>query len=473
MAANDPSPPPTLPATGGWSGRFSEPVTEIVKRFTASVDFDRRLASADLDGSLAHARMLAATGILTTSDLADIERGLGLVRAEIDDGRFVWSRDLEDVHLNIEKRLTALIGDAGKRLHTGRSRNDQIATDVRLWLRGSIDALQLQLTALRRALLDVAEQHAATIMPGFTHLQVAQPVTFGHHLMAYESMFARDGERLADCRKRVNRLPLGAAALAGTSFPIDRAHVARALGFDGIASNSLDAVADRDFAIEFEAAAALIMVHLSRFSEELVLWSNPRFGFVALADRFCTGSSIMPQKKNPDVPELVRGKSGRVIGHLMSLLVLMKAQPLTYNKDNQEDKEPLFDTVDTLADCLAIMTDLVGTGMNVNAQRMRDAAREGFATATDLADYLVRRGLPFRDAHEAVARAVRAAETKGCDLADLSVAELRAFAQQIGDDVHGCLTLEGSVESRNHPGGTAPAQVRAAVAAARTTLPAQ
>jgi len=472
MAANDSSPPPSLPAAAGWSGRFSEPVTEIVKRFTASVDFDRRLASADLDGSLAHARMLAATGILTTSDLADIERGLDLVRAEIDEGRFVWSRDLEDVHLNIEKRLTALIGDAGKRLHTGRSRNDQITTDVRLWLRGAIDALQLQLTALRRALLDVAEQHAATIMPGFTHLQVAQPVTFGHHLMAYESMFARDAERLADCRKRVNRLPLGAAALAGTSFPIDRAHVARALGFDGIASNSLDAVSDRDFAIEFEAAAALVMVHLSRFSEELVLWSNPRFGFVALADRFCTGSSIMPQKKNPDVPELVRGKSGRVIGHLVSLLVLMKAQPLTYNKDNQEDKEPLFDTVDTLADCLAIMTDLVGTGMNVNAQRMRDAAREGFATATDLADYLVRRGLPFRDAHEAVARAVRAAETKGCDLADLSVTELRAFAKEIGDDVHNCLTLEGSVESRNHPGGTAPAQVRAAIATARATLPA-
>ena len=471
MAANDPpsnTPPPTA---SGWSGRFSEPVTEIVKRFTASVAFDRRLADADIDGSLAHARMLTATGILAAADLAEIERGLALIRAEIRNGHFVWSRDLEDVHLNIEKRLIALIGDAGKRLHTGRSRNDQIATDIRLWLRGEIDALTQHLTALRRALLDMALRHAETIMPGFTHLQVAQPVTFGHHLMAYESMFARDTERLADCRKRVNRLPLGAAALAGTSFPIDRDHVARTLGFDSIATNSLDAVADRDFAIEFEAAGALIMVHLSRFSEELVLWSNPRFGFVSLADRFCTGSSIMPQKKNPDVPELVRGKSGRVIGHLMSLLVLMKAQPLTYNKDNQEDKEPLFDTVDTLTDSLAIMTDLVASGIDVNVQRMRDAAREGFATATDLADYLVRRGLPFRDAHEAVARAVRHAETKGCDLSDLPVSELRQFAREVGDDVHAFLTLEGSVASRNHPGGTAPSQVRAAIATARKSLP--
>ena len=471
MAANDPpsnTPPPTA---SGWSGRFSEPVTEIVKRFTASVAFDRRLADADIDGSLAHARMLTATGILAAADLAEIERGLALIRAEIRNGHFVWSRDLEDVHLNIEKRLIALIGDGGKRLHTGRSRNDQIATDIRLWLRGEIDALTQHLTALRRALLDMALRHAETIMPGFTHLQVAQPVTFGHHLMAYESMFARDTERLADCRKRVNRLPLGAAALAGTSFPIDRDHVARALGFDSIVTNSLDAVADRDFAIEFEAAGALIMVHLSRFSEELVLWSNPRFGFVSLADRFCTGSSIMPQKKNPDVPELVRGKSGRVIGHLMSLLVLMKAQPLTYNKDNQEDKEPLFDTVDTLTDSLAIMTDLVASGIDVNVQRMRDAAREGFATATDLADYLVRRGLPFRDAHEAVARAVRHAETKGCDLSDLPVSELRQFAREVGDDVHAFLTLEGSVASRNHPGGTAPSQVRAAIATARKSLP--
>ena len=468
----DPKPPAdAAPPPGGWSGRFAEPVAERVKRYTASVTFDRRLAEADIAGSLAHARMLAATGVLTAQDLADIERGMAAIRAEIAAGTFAWSVDLEDVHLNIERRLTALVGDAGKRLHTGRSRNDQVATDVRLWLRGEIDALQRELAALRRALIDLAEAHADTIMPGFTHLQVAQPVTFGHHLLAYEAMLARDSERMADCRRRVNRLPLGAAALAGTSFPIDRERVARELGFDGIAANSLDAVADRDFAIEFEAAAALVMVHLSRFAEELVLWSSPRFGFIRLADRFCTGSSIMPQKKNPDVPELVRGKSGRVIGHLVALLVLMKAQPLTYNKDNQEDKEPLFDTVDTLADTLAIMTDLVATGIAVDAARMRTAASEGFATATDLADYLVRRGAPFRDAHEAVARAVRHAEGRGVDLAALTAAELRQFSPLVGDDVHAVLTLEGSVGSRDHPGGTAPAQVRAAAAAARRALP--
>jgi argininosuccinate lyase len=459
------------PAAGGWSGRFAEPVADLVKRYTASVGFDRRLADADIDGSLAHARMLAAAGILSAQDLADIERGLAAIRAEIAAGAFAWSLDHEDVHLNIERRLTQLVGDAGKRLHTARSRNDQIATDVRLWLRGAIDALAGQLIALRRAFIDLAERHADTIMPGFTHLQVAQPVTFGHHLLAYDAMLARDLARLSDCRKRVNQLPLGAAALAGTSFPIDRARVARDLAFDGVATNSLDAVADRDFAIEFEAAAALVMVHLSRFAEELVLWSSPRFGFVTLADRFCTGSSIMPQKKNPDVPELVRGKSGRVIGHLVSLLVLMKAQPLTYNKDNQEDKEPLFDTVDTLADSLAIMTDLVATGITVNGERMRAAAGEGFATATDLADYLVRRGAPFRDAHEAVARAVRHAEAQGVDLAALPIAELRQFSPLVGDDVHAVLTLEGSVASRDHPGGTAPSQVRAAAAAARASLP--
>ena len=468
------SPPPSATVdAGGWSGRFSEPVTERVKRFTASVDFDQRLADVDIEGSLAHARMLAATGIIAAGDLADIERGLVQIRGEIARGEFVWSRDLEDVHLNIERRLTEIVGDAGKRLHTGRSRNDQVATDLRLWLRGAIDTLSAQLSALRRALLDLAEQHAATIMPGFTHMQVAQPVTFGHHLMAYDAMFARDGERLADCRRRVNRLPLGAAALAGTSFPIDRERVAKELHFDGLCPNSLDAVADRDFAIEFEAAAALVMVHLSRMAEELVLWSSPRFAFVDLADRFCTGSSIMPQKKNPDVPELVRGKAGRVVGHLVSLLVLMKAQPLTYNKDNQEDKEPLFDTVDTLNDSLAIMSDLVGEGIRVNAERMRAAAREGFATATDLADYLVRRGLPFRDAHEAVARAVRHAEGKGCDLADLGIAELRQFSPLVNEDVFAVLTLDGSVASRNHPGGTAPAQVRAAIARARQSLAAE
>ena len=456
---------------GAWSGRFAEPVSDLVKRYTASVGFDKRLAHADIEGSLAHARMLAGSGILAAQDLADIERGLAQIRGEIDAGSFAWSLDHEDVHLNIERRLTALVGDAGKRLHTARSRNDQVATDVRLWLRGAIDALAGQLVALRHALIDLAEQHADTIMPGFTHLQVAQPVTFGHHLLAYDAMFARDIERFADCRKRVNRLPLGAAALAGTSYPIDRARVARELGFDEVATNSLDAVSDRDFAIEFEAAASLVMIHLSRFAEELVLWSSPRFAFVSLADRFCTGSSIMPQKKNPDVPELVRGKSGRVVGHLVAMLVLMKGQPLTYNKDNQEDKEPLFDTVDTLADTLVIMTDLVATGIGVDKARMRAAAGEGFATATDLADYLVHRGAPFRDAHEAVARAVRHAEAKGVDLAALPVAELRQFSPLVGDDVHAVLTLEGSVASRNHIGGTAPSQVREAAAAARRSLP--
>ncbi|MBK7592943.1 MAG: argininosuccinate lyase [Betaproteobacteria bacterium] len=467
--ADSPAPAPAA-APGGWSGRFGEPVSERVKRYTASVDFDRRLAAVDIAGSLAHARMLAAVGVLGADDLAAIERGLATIRGEIERGEFAWSRDLEDVHFNVERRLTALVGDAGKRLHTARSRNDQVATDLRLWLRESIDGLLDLVTALRVALLDLAERHAATIMPGFTHLQVAQPVTFGHHLLAYEAMLGRDAERLADGRRRVNRLPLGSAALAGTSYPIDRERVARELGFDGLCGNSLDAVSDRDFAIEFSATAALLMVHLSRFAEELVLWTSPRFGFVALADRFCTGSSIMPQKKNPDVPELVRGKTGRVVGSLMGLLVLMKGQPLAYNKDNQEDKEPLFDTVDTLADTLAIVADLVANGITVDAARMREAAREGFATATDLADYLVKKGLPFRDAHEAVARAVRAAEGRGCDLADLPLAELRAFSPLIGDDVFAVLTLEGSVASRDHPGGTAPARVHAAIAAARAAL---
>jgi argininosuccinate lyase len=461
------------PATGepaGWSGRFAEPVSERVKRYTASVDFDRRLAGADIAGSLAHARMLAEVGVLSRADLAAIEGGLATIRGEIERGEFAWSRDLEDVHFNVERRLTVLIGDAGKRLHTARSRNDQVATDLRLWLRESIDGLSALLAGLRLALIDLAERHADTIMPGFTHLQVAQPVTFGHHLLAYEAMLGRDAERLADCRRRVNRLPLGSAALAGTSYPIDRDRVARELGFEGICGNSLDAVSDRDFAIEFAAAASLLMVHISRFAEELILWMSPRYGFIALADRFCTGSSIMPQKKNPDVPELARGKTARVVGHLTGLLVLMKGQPLAYNKDNQEDKEPLFDTVDTLADTLEIFRDLVATGISVDAARMREAAREGFATATDLADYLVKKGLPFRDAHEAVARAVRHAESRGCDLADLPLAELAAFSPLIDADVFAVLTLEGSVASRDHPGGTAPARVRAAAAAARAAL---
>ena len=465
-----PIPATPVPPGGTWSGRFGEPMSERMQRFNASVDFDQRLARADIAGSRAHARMLADRRILSADDLEAIERGLAIIEHEIESGAFVWQRALEDVHLNIERRLTALVGDAGKRLHTARSRNDQVATDIRLWLREAIDALAARLVAMRRALQDVAERHADTIMPGFTHLQVAQPVTFGHHLMAYDAMLARDDERLRDCRRRVNRLPLGSAALAGTSFPIDRERVARELGFDGVSTNSLDAVSDRDFAVEFEAAAALVMVHLSRFAEELVLWSTPRFGVVTLADRFCTGSSIMPQKKNPDVPELVRGKSARVIGHLTALLVLMKGQPLAYNKDNQEDKEPLFDTVDTLADSLAIMTDLVATGLTPNVDRMRDAAREGHATATDLADYLVRKGVAFRDAHEAVARAVRSAEARGCGLDALTIAELRQFSPLIDDDVFAVLTLDGSVRSRDHTGGTAPDQVRAAIAAARREI---
>ena len=453
-----------------WSGRFGEPVSARMQRFNASVDLDRRLATVDIAASLAHARMLAAAGILSASDLSAIERGLGEIKGEIERGEFVWSREFEDVHFNIEKRLIALVGDAGKRVHTARSRNDQVATDLRLWLREAIDAASLSVRSLRAALIDLAEKHADTIMPGYTHLQVAQPVTFGHHLLAYEAMLARDAERLAGCRGRVNRLPLGSAALAGTSYPIDRRRVASDLGFEALCTNSLDAVSDRDFAIEFAAAAALTMVHLSRFAEELVLWANPGFGFVVISDRFCTGSSIMPQKRNPDVAELVRGKSARVVGHLTTLLVLMKAQPLAYNKDDQEDKQPLFDTADTLADCLAIMTDLVATGLTPVPERMRAAAAEGFATATDLADYLVRKGVAFRDAHEAVARAVRHAETKGCELSALPLAELRQFSPLVAQDAYAVLTLEGSVASRDHPGGTAPAQVRAAAAAARAAL---
>ncbi len=452
-----------------WSGRFAEPVSEIVKRYTASVDFDRRLWRHDIDGSLAHAEMLAHQGIIGADDLAAIQRGMAQIASEIEAGSFVWSIDLEDVHLNIEKRLTELVGDAGKRLHTGRSRNDQVATDIRLWLRSEIDRIADLLVQLQRALVTVAETHADTILPGFTHLQVAQPVTFGHHLLAYVEMFARDAERMTDLRRRVNRLPLGAAALAGTSFPIDRERVAKTLGFEAVARNSLDAVSDRDFAIEFTAAASLVMVHISRLSEELVLWMSPRVGFIDLADRFCTGSSIMPQKKNPDVPELARGKSGRVVGHLMGLITLMKGQPLAYNKDNQEDKEPLFDTVDTLADTLAIFADMAA-GIRVKPEAMRAAALQGYATATDLADYLVKKGLPFRDAHEAVALAVRHCVELGIDLSDLSVTQLRAFSPLVGEDVRAVLTLEGSVAARDHVGGTAPAQVRKQVAIAKDRL---
>ena len=452
-----------------WSGRFSEPVSDLVMRYTASVFFDQRMATQDIRGSRAHAKMLARQGIISDQDQADIERGLDTIQEEIANGQFQWSLQDEDVHLNIEKRLTALIGDAGKRLHTGRSRNDQVATDIRLWLRDATDQIIVLLRDFQLALLDLAEANAATPLPGFTHLQVAQPVTFGHHLMAYCEMARRDAERFADCRKRINRLPLGAAALAGTSYPVDREFVARELGFDDVCENSLDAVSDRDFAIEFCAASSLLMVHLSRLSEELILWMSPRVGFIDLADRFCTGSSIMPQKKNPDVPELVRGKTGRVNGSLITLLTLMKGQPLAYNKDNQEDKEPLFDTADTVIDTLRIYTDMI-PGIRVKADAMRDALSQGFATATDLADYLVKKGLPFRDAHEVVARAVRAAETRGCDLPDLPLPDLKAFSDLIEEDVYQVLTVEGALDSRNHIGGTAPNQVRAAIERARARL---
>jgi argininosuccinate lyase len=463
------SAPPSPPAPQHFSGRFNEPIDEKVKRFTASVTFDKRLAHADIAGSRAHAKMLAKQHIISAQDLADIERGLSAIEGEIEAGRFEWRVDLEDVHMNIESRLIAAIGEAGKRLHTGRSRNDQVATDVRLWLRGEIDRLVELLRSLQRALVDQAEQHAATIMPGFTHLQVAQPVTYGHHLMAYVEMFARDEARMGDVRKRVNRLPLGAAALAGTSYPIDREIVAKELGFDGVCENSLDAVSDRDFAIEFVSAAALVMMHLSRFSEELIIWMSQSVSFIDLPDRFCYSSSIMPQKKNPDVPELIRGKAGRVNGHLVALLTLMKAQPLAYNKDNQEDKEPLFDTVDTLSDSLAIMADLV-SAIIVKPERMAAAVKRGYATATDLADYLVRKGVAFRDAHEAVARAVREAERLGKDLSELPVETLKAFSPLIEEDAFAALTPEGSVAARDHVGGTAPRQVFEAVKGARGRL---
>ncbi|MDE2146962.1 MAG: argininosuccinate lyase [Burkholderiales bacterium] len=469
------APPPDRPADPlarkheAWSGLFSEPMSALVQRYTASVGFDRRLWRADIAGSLAHAEMLAAQGVITAQDLADIQRGLAQIGQEIEAGQFEWQLALEDVHLNIEARLTALVGDAGKKLHTGRSRNDQVATDLRLWLREEIDGIAALLLAMQRALVDLAAGHADTVMPGYTHLQVAQPVSFAHHLLAYVEMYARDAERLAELRRRVNRLPLGAAALAGTGYPLDRERVARTLGFEGLCQNSLDAVSDRDFALEFAAFAAICMVHVSRLAEEIVLWMNQNFGFIDLADRYCTGSSIMPQKRNPDVAELARGKSGRVVGHLMGLITLMKGQPLAYNKDNQEDKEPLFDTVDTLGATLRIMAEMVG-GIRVRAQAMERAALAGYATATDLADYLVRKGLPFRDAHEAVARAVKLAIGRGVDLAALPLAELQALQPLIGADVAEVLTLRGSLAARDSLGGTAPAQVRAQIERHRARL---
>jgi len=470
-----------------WSALFSEPMSDLVKRYTSSVFFDQRLWQADITGSLAHAEMLASQGIISRQDQADIERGMVQIIQEIESGAFDWQLDLEDVHLNIEARLTQLIGDAGKRLHTGRSRNDQVATDVRLWLRSEIDLIGELLTELQKALLTVAEQNVEVILPGFTHLQVAQPVSFGHHLLAYMEMFSRDAERMNEVRCRVNRLPLGAAALAGTSYPLDRERVANALGMVNalgqpqVCQNSLDAVSDRDFAIEFTSAASLCMVHISRLSEELVLWMSQNFGFIKIADRFTTGSSIMPQKKNPDVPELARGKTGRVVGHLMGLITLMKGQPLAYNKDNQEDKEPLFDTVDTLKDTLRIFAEMIGGqlnpatgqkegGISVNAEAMARAALRGYATATDLADYLVKKGLPFRDAHETVAHAVKAAVSHQVDLSELPLGVLQGFHPGIEKDVFDVLSLRGSLNARDVLGGTAPKQVRLQIERHRARL---
>lgn len=448
------------------SARFAQATDAFVEIFTASVDFDQRMAYQDIQGSLAHAKMLNSIKLLTDQELADIQSGLAQIQGEIERGEFVWSIKQEDVHMNIEARLTDLIGIAGKKLHTGRSRNDQVATDIRLYLRHETAVIQGHIQRLQLALLDLAEQHADTIMPGFTHLQVAQPVTFGHHLMAWFEMLSRDAERLDDCCKRINVMPLGAAALAGTSYPIDRFMTAQLLGFSRPSNNSLDSVSDRDFAIEFTAAASLIMLHLSRFSEELILWASAQFNFIDIPDAFCTGSSIMPQKKNPDVPELVRGKSGRVVGHLMSLLMLMKAQPLAYNKDNQEDKEPLFDTVDTVVNCLRAFADMM-PHVEAKKETMYTSAKRGFATATDLADYLVRKGLAFRDAHEIVGQAVRLGIATHRDLSELSLVELQGFSTQITEDVFAVLTLEGSVAARQHIGGTAPETVRKAILAAR------
>ena len=464
-----------------WSALFSEPMSDLVKRYTSSVFFDNRMWKADITGSLAHAEMLAAQGVIGQDDFAAIQKGMAQIKQEIESGAFEWKLDLEDVHLNIEARLTALVGDAGKRLHTGRSRNDQVATDVRLWLRDEIDLIEGLLKELQLSLVEVAEKNVDVILPGFTHLQVAQPVSFGHHMLAYVEMFKRDAERMLDVRKRVNVLPLGSAALAGTTYPLDRERVAKTLGMDGVCQNSLDGVSDRDFAIEFTAAASLCMVHISRLSEELIVWMSQNFGFIKIADRFTTGSSIMPQKKNPDVPELARGKTGRVVGHLMGLITLMKGQPLAYNKDNQEDKEPLFDTVDTLKDTLRIFAEMIGGqlnpvtgakegGITVNAANMRAAALKGYATATDLADYLVKKGLPFRDAHETVAHAVKLASQKGVDLSELPLEELQTFNPNVQADVFEVLSLEGSLNARNTLGGTAPAQVRLQLAKHRARL---
>jgi argininosuccinate lyase len=452
-----------------WGGRFSEATDAFVERFTASVTFDQRLFHHDINGSIAHATMLAKAGVLTHDELQKIQQGLESIRQQINAGQFDWSISLEDVHMNIEARLTESIGIAGKKLHTGRSRNDQVATDIRLYMRDEIDAISKELTRLQTGLVELAEREFDTIMPGFTHLQTAQPVTFGHHMLAWFEMLQRDYGRLMDCRKRLNYSPLGAAALAGTTYPIDRYYTAELLGFTAPTENSLDSVSDRDFAIEFCAFASILMTHMSRMSEELVLWTSSQFNFINLPDRFCTGSSIMPQKKNPDVPELVRGKTGRVNGHLIALLTLMKSQPLAYNKDNQEDKEPVFDAIDTVKDCLRAFADMI-PAIQPKKDRMHEAAKRGFSTATDLADYLVRKGVAFRDAHEIVGKSVAYGVQTGKDLSEMSLTELQQFSKTIEQDVFAVLTLEGSVAARNHIGGTAPLQVKAATARAKASL---
>jgi argininosuccinate lyase len=459
----------THPPAKPWSGRFNEPTDAFVEAFTASIGFDHRLYQYDIQGSIAHATMLARQGILSDAERETIVQGLEKIRNRIDQGDFTWSVSLEDVHMNIESALTEAIGDAGKKLHTGRSRNDQVATDIRLWLRAEIDQLNTAIERLQYALIEKAEQEIETILPGFTHLQTAQPVSFAHHMMAWFEMLQRDRERLADCYKRVNVMPLGAAALAGATYPIDRHMTADLLGFSSPAENSLDAVSDRDFAIEFSASASILMMHLSRFSEELIIWSSAQFGFIELSESFCTGSSIMPQKKNPDVPELIRGKTGRIYGHLIALLTLMKSQPLAYNKDNQEDKEPLFDCVDNLKGSLKVFADMI-PAIHCRKEAMRQATMQGFATATDLADYLVRKGVAFRDAHEIVGKAVAFGVAEGRDLSQMDLAELQRFSNRIEADVFDILTLEGSLAARNHFGGTAPNQVRNAIARAKERL---
>jgi len=452
-----------------WGGRFNESTDDFVKTFGASVFFDKVLAPYDIEGSIAHATMLCEVGLLTNDEKKQIVEGLKQILDEIKSDNFNWSIDLEDVHMNVEARLTEICGDAGKKLHTGRSRNDQVATDIRLYLRDKVDGLLININSLQLALLELAEKEASTIMPGFTHLQAAQPVSFGHHLMAYFEMFRRDKDRLAECQKRINSLPLGAAALAGTTYPIDRKRTAELLGFESICANSLDAVSDRDFVIEFNSVASIVMMHLSRFSEELILWSSAQFNFIELPDSFCTGSSIMPQKKNPDVPELVRGKTGRVYGNLTSLLTTMKGQPLAYNKDNQEDKEPLFDTVNTLESCLRVFTDMVPT-IEAKRDNMYNSTKKGYTTATDLADYLVNKGLPFRDAHEVVGKSVSYGIEHQKDLSELSLEELQFFDERIESDIFEVLSLEGSIGARDHLGATSPNQVKKAIKVARKSL---